>query len=94
MKKLLLISLLGLGLLSCQKHKTENNVSLYTKLRIPKCKNSEIKKQEYDKFIEELTSQGYKIDGAVLDDTQFNVWVIDQQGNRILKTKQWCKIGE
>lgn len=93
MKKLLIISLLGLSMLSCSKH-SENNASPYTQLKIPKCKNEEIKKEEYNKFIDELTSQGYKIDGAILDDMNFNVWVIDQQGNRILKTKQWCKIGE
>lgn len=94
MKKLLIISLIGLGLLSCHSSKTENTVSPYPQLRLPRCKNEVIRKQEYDKFIEELREQGYTIKSSVTDDMNFTVYVDNPQGNREVKTKQWCRIGE
>ena len=90
-KKIILISLLGMSVLGFSHRKHSKKVERpIPQLQIPRCKNIQIREQEWEQYQTELRLKGYKILRAITSDTTFSVLVEDSNGNRKIEEKVWC----
>ena len=90
-KKLVLISLLSMSMLGFSHRKHSKRVEKpIPQLQIPRCKNTQIREQEWERYQAELRLKGYKILRAITSDTTFSVLVEDSNGNRKIEEKVWC----
>lgn len=90
-KKLILLGLLSISILGFSHRKHSKKVEKPSiQIQIPRCKNTQIREQEWEQYQTELRLKGYKILRAITSDTTFSVLVEDNNGNQRIEEKVWC----
>ena len=91
MKKLVVLFLL-LGCLYCHRHNEDNNITPTPNIKIPVCKDEDIREREFLKYKNYLLSKNYEIVKSLTSETTFSVVVKDKYGQEHVETKEWCSI--
>ena len=101
MKKIIMFLIFISSIINCSVRKEKDIVKTENEkcitqgditLCIPKCKDTNARKQAYEEFENQLVSEGYTIIRSITSETTFNVLVRDNLGLEHWEYKAWCKI--
>ena len=101
MKKIIMFLIFISSIINCSVRKEKDIVKTENEncitqgditLCIPKCKDTNARKQAYEEFENQLVSEGYTIIRSITSETTFNVLVRDNLGLEHWEYKEWCKI--